>query len=116
LLIKELNYLTTLPLPIPSDIQIVSPTKDIPSTPRLVEILEQSRSKEAANLNFLIYMFSCRLGVNDEFIPNIVFDLRLVPLFMVEHFVVAFNPNGPKCNTAKKVPIFYFIFYFCQIS
>ena len=54
LLIKELNYLTTLPLPIPSDIQIVSPTKDIPSTPRLLEILEHSRNKEVANLNFLI--------------------------------------------------------------
>jgi hypothetical protein len=44
------------------------------------------------------------LGVNDEPIPIPVLDIGFVPLFMVEHFIIAFNPYGPKCNSSKKMP------------
>ena len=27
-----------------------------------------------------------------------------MPLFLVKHFVIPLNPNGPKCNTLKKLP------------
>lgn len=64
----------------------------------------------AEKLLILICLFPCRLSVNEEFIPNTVFDLRLVPLFIVENFVVTYNPNGPKRDTAKKVPNFLGIF------
>jgi hypothetical protein len=56
-------------------------------------------SKEVVDLNLLEQLFPCRLGVNDECILDTMFALRFMPLFMVEHFVVAFNPNGPKHNT-----------------
>lgn len=42
------------------------------------------------------------MGINDD--PNLVFDLRDVPLFLVKDFIVTFNPNGQKCNASKKVP------------
>ena len=103
---KELNYLTTLPLLVQSNVQLVHPTKDIPSSPCLVGALEHSRSCKAPNLHLLDHPFPCCLGVDDEFIPNTVFDLRLMSLFMAKHLVVAFIPNGPKRNTAKKVPNF----------
>lgn len=46
------------------------------------------------------------LGIHNEFVPDMVFDLRLVLLFVVEHFVIAFEPNGPKRNVTKEVPNF----------
>jgi hypothetical protein len=82
----------------------VSPPENIPSAPSFVKTLEHGCRQEAANLNLFNHSIPCGFGVNDESIPNPVLDLRLVPLFMIEHFVVAFNPNGPKCNTPKEVP------------
>ena len=46
------------------------------------------------------------LGINDELIPNLVCDLRLMSLFAVEHFVVVFDRNGPKRDAPKEVPYF----------
>ena len=40
----------------------------------------------------------------NELIPNLLFDLSLKPLFVVEHLVIAFNPNSPQCNASKKMP------------
>jgi hypothetical protein len=51
------------------------------------------RSGEATNLNLFDHPFPCHLGVDNEFILDTVLDLGLMPLFMVEHFVlVALNP------------------------
>ena len=62
----------------------------------MVKTLEHGYNGEATDLNMFDDLFPHRLGVNDEFISNTVLDLRLMPVFMVEHFVVALNPNGPK--------------------
>ena len=49
-----------------------------------------------ANLNMLDHPFPCRFGVDDKFIPNVVLDLRLVPLFMVEYSVIVHNVTFSK--------------------
>ena len=48
-------------------------------------------------LDLLDHPLSCCLGVHDELIPNKVFNLILVPLFMVEHLVVALSS---RCSIA----------------
>ena len=68
--------------------------------------MEHGRRIEAANLNLFNNPIPSHLGVNDEFIPNPLLDLRLVPLFMVEHFVITFDPNSSKRNAPKEVPNF----------
>ena len=86
--------------------QIVPPTKNIPSAPGFVKTLEHGYRREAANLNLLNDPIPRLFGVNDELIPIPMLDLRLVPLFMIEHFVIMLNPNGPKRNAPKEVPSF----------
>ena len=78
LTIRELSYTVTLMFPIPSDIHIVPSINDIPSTPGLVEALEHSFSEEDANIGSLQHMFPSCLDVHDEFIPNKMFNLRLI--------------------------------------
>ena len=51
-------------------------------------------------------MFLPHLGIQDELVPNVVFDMRFMPLFMVKNLVVVFNPNGPKSKVSKEVPNF----------
>lgn len=53
------------------------------------------------------YPILCRFGINDEFIPNPMLNLGFMPLFVVEHFVIPFDPNGPKRNALKEVSIFF---------
>ena len=72
--------------------------------------MEHGRHGEVVNLNLFKHPFPCRLNINDEFIPNPVLDLRLMSLFMVEHFVVALDQDGPTCDTFKEVPNFDFCF------
>ena len=48
-----------------------------------------------------------RFGINDELVLNTMLNLRHVPLFLVKHFVIPFNSNGPKSNAPKKVPNFH---------
>jgi hypothetical protein len=57
--------------------------------------LEHGRDREAANINLFDNPIPRRFGVDDEFIPHAVLDLGLMPLFMIEHFVVALNLDGP---------------------
>ena len=52
-----------------------------------------------ANLDLLDHPFPSGLGVNDKVIPYEVFNLRLVPWFMIEHLVIMLNPESPKRNT-----------------
>lgn len=44
-----------------------------------------------------------------EVILNEVFDLGVMPLFLVEHQVVLLNKDSPKKNALKKVPNFHFV-------
>ena len=39
----------------------------------------------------------------DQFIPKLMFDLGLMPLFMVEHMVVATNPNSLDHDVTQEV-------------
>ena len=52
------------------------------------------------------------MDIDDEFIPNLVFDFRDVLLFLIKTIVVAFNPNGLKCDTFKEVPNVNFLAIF----
>ena len=82
------------------------PTKNIPSAPSFVKTLEHGRRIKVVYLNLFNHPIPSCFGVNDEYIPNPMLDLRLIPLFMFERFVIAFDPNGSKCNTPKEVPNF----------
>lgn len=85
-----------LPFPIPSGFHIVPSTKDICNTLCFVKALEQSRfSRDDANVDLRDQLFPCCLGVHDEIIPNKVFNLRLVPFFMIEHLVIVLNSCSP---------------------
>jgi hypothetical protein len=95
ILIRGSNYLSTLPFPIPFDVYIVPPTNDIPSTPTLVKLLQHGHSREIANFDLFNHPVSCCLGIDNEFIPNALLDLRYMSLSAVEHFVITLNPNGP---------------------
>jgi hypothetical protein len=92
--------------PIPLNIQIVPPTKNIHSAPGFVKTLEHGCCRGAANLNLLNHPIPRLFGVDDELIPNTILDVRLVPLFMIEHFVIMLDPDGPKRNAPKEVPSF----------
>jgi hypothetical protein len=87
-------------------VEIVSSTKNIPSAPSVVKALEQGHRRKGTNLDVLEDTLPRRLGIKDEFVPNAVFNPRFMPLFMVKHFVIAFNPNRPKGNASKEVPNF----------
>ena len=88
--------------------QVVPPTKDISCSPSFVKSLKHGRGGKFANLYLFDNPFPCTLGINDKFVPNAVLNLGLMSLFMIEHFVIAFNSYNPKCNTSKKVPDFDF--------
>ena len=96
---KKLQWLTTY-IAISNSIEmwIVPPIENIPSTPHLVKTLEDGHNIEVVDLDLFDHPFLCRLGKDNESFPNMMLDLRHVPLFMVEHFVIALNPNGPKRN------------------
>jgi hypothetical protein len=83
----------------------VSLTKDVPSTPSLVKAAEHSLCQEVTDFNLLENPVPRILGIDDEFVPNTLFDLSHMPLFVIEHFIIALNPDGPKSNAPKEVPI-----------
>lgn len=63
--------------------------------------MEHGYSREITNLNLFEHPFPSRLGMDDEFIPNAMFDLRIMPMFVTKHFVIPLDPNGPQCNAPK---------------
>jgi hypothetical protein len=84
--------------------QNVSPRKDISSS----QVLLKPWSMATAKKRMLILISSTTrfhdFGIDDENIPNLILDFRHVPLFMVKHFVITFNPDGPNCNASKQMP------------
>ena len=99
---RALNCLPTLPFPIPFNAYIVPSTKDIPSTSCLVKTLENGHNREAANLNLFDHPLPNPLGINNELVPYRMFNLGLMPLYVVEHFIIALNPNGPKRDASNE--------------
>ena len=107
--------LSTLPFPIPLNMKIVSSTKDTPSSPSIIKTLKHGHCQEVTNFHLFDHPLPRHLGVNDEPIPNPVLDIGFMPLLMVEHFIIVFNPYGPKCNSSKKMPNLNFLPYFLGI-
>ena len=111
---KQPTYIAALSVPL--NMQIVPPLKDIPSAPSFVKPLEHGHSGEAANLKFFDHPFPYCLAVNDELIPNPVLTLILMPLFVVGHFDIAFNPNVPKHDVPlRRCQLLIFLPYFLGI-
>ena len=46
--------------PIPFNVKVVPPTKDIPSTPRMVKTFKHGRGRKVTDLNLLEHPFPCR--------------------------------------------------------
>ena len=65
----------------------------------LVETFEKGFGLVCANLNKLNHPSPCHLGMHDDVIPDNVFNVDFVTLFLVEHPTVMLNPNCPKHNT-----------------
>ena len=80
--------------------------------PSLVKSLEHGHRREATNLDLCRHPFPCHLGINDKFVPNLLLNLRFVPMCLIEHFVVLFDPNGPQGNAPKKVTNFNYFTIF----
>ena len=76
-------------------------TQNLPISLSLIETLKQGNRRETTFLDLSQNPLPSHLGIDDEFIPNLVLDFRDVPLLLVKTLVVAFNPNGPKCDTSK---------------
>lgn len=51
-------------------------------------------------------LFPCYLTIDNAFIPNEKFHLVVMTLFLLKHFIIPFNANGPKSNAMEKVPTF----------
>jgi hypothetical protein len=66
--------------------------------------LEHGYGRVSTNLDLFEHAIPRCFGVDNEFIPDAVLDLRFMPLLVVENLVIVFNPNNPKCNAPKKVP------------
>ena len=60
----------------------------------------------ATTLDLLNHPFPRCLSVQDEFILDVMFDPRVMPLFMVEDFVIMLDPNGPQSDATKEMPNF----------
>ena len=69
--------------------------------PCFVEPLKHCHSGEATNFDLFKDPFPRRLGVDNEFIPHALFDLRFMPMFMVEYFVIPFNPDGSQSDAPE---------------
>ena len=63
-------------------------TNDISSTPSFIGAFKEAFSWEGTNFNKFDHLIPSNLGVQDEVIPNEVFDFRLMPMFLIEHPVV----------------------------
>ena len=77
------NILTTLSFPIPSDFHSIPFTKDISSSPSLVEAFEEGFGQVRTNRNEFNHPSPSYIGIHNEGIPNKVFNLGFMPLFLL---------------------------------
>ena len=61
------------------------------------------------NFNLFKHPIPCCPSVHDEFIPDVMLDFGFLPLFVIEHLVIALDSNSPKCKVPKDVPNLRFI-------
>ena len=60
--------------------------------------------KKFSNFDLFHHPVPCNFGIDNEFVSNAMRDFSNIPLFMIKHFVIAFDPNGSKSNSPKKMP------------
>ena len=70
----------------------------------MVKPFKESFDLVGTNLHIFDYPGPSHLGIHNEVITNKVFNLRFMPLFLVEHPIIAFNPNRPKHDVVNEVP------------
>ena len=80
--------------------------ENLPSTPSLVKAMNDGRRREPTNFNLFDHLLPSYMSIHAKLIPNPKRNLELMPLFMTEHLVVPFHPNGPKSDASKEVPNF----------
>lgn len=83
--------------------KVVPLTKDVPRAPSFVKAFEHGLRRKAANLELFKDTIPSLLGINNKLVTNLVLELGFVPKLLVEHFVIAFHPNGPKCGASKEM-------------
>lgn len=56
------------------------------------------------NFNKVGHPIPSHLNLHNEIVPNEVFYLHFMPMSMVDHLVIPFNPNGPHGDALHEVP------------
>ena len=77
--------------------------------PSFVEAFEVGSGQIVVNLHILNDPLPYELAIQNEVIPNEVFDLRFMSLLLVEHPIISLNPNSQKSNAPAKVPNLHFL-------
>lgn len=101
--------LCILSYPIPRDFYSIPSTKNVPIPRGFIEAFEEGFGHVSANLNKFSNRNPSCLSVHNEVVSNKVLHFGLMPLFMVEHSIILFDPNHPKGNASKEVPNLEFL-------
>ena len=74
-----------------------------------METLKEALGGECTNRNIFDHPLPFNLGIHNEVNSNDVFDLRLMPLFLIKHLVIALYPNSPESIAMEEVPNLHFL-------
>lgn len=106
---KVTNHLHPLSFPIPNNFHFIPSTRTFLAPPSFIKAFEEGFGRLGPNLNKLNNRFASHLCIHNEVVPNEVFHFGVMPLFMVEHPIVPFNPNRLERNASKKLPSLDFL-------
>lgn len=98
-----------LAIPISSDSHLIPPIKDFPCPPSFCRTFREGFGQVSTNLDKFNHPSPNNLGIHNEVIPNKVFNLGYMPLFLVEHLIVTHNSSRPRRNAMKEVPNLNFL-------
>lgn len=77
------NYLHMLPFQFQVMFYLLTPAKNVSSTPHLVKALEECLGQQSANLDILDHPLLCCLNiVHKKVIPDRIFNFGFIPLFL----------------------------------
>lgn len=68
-----------------------------------MKTFKEGFGQKGINLHVLNHPLPSHLGVQNEVIPKVVFNLKLMPLFLVAHVIIMLNLNNPKSDVMEKV-------------
>ena len=97
---KVTNHLRPLSFPIPNNFHAIPSTRTF-LAPQISS--KPLRSRVSPNLNKFNNRFASHLCIHNEVVPNEVFHFGIMPLFMVKHPIIPFDPNCLEHNASKKV-------------